>query len=161
MLLDVQTGTDNPILRTVSTPVTKFDKKLTKLLIDMTQTMLEKDGVGLAAPQIGVNQRIAVLNFQLGKDEWRILPMINPEITQSSKEEDTDEEGCLSLPKIYAKVTRPSIATVKFQNEKGREQTLTMEGLNARAIQHEIDHLDGILFIDKAKTGSIKKEALV
>jgi len=156
MLLPVQTGTDNPILRTVSAPVTQFGKKLTKLLIDMTETMLKKDGVGLAAPQIGVNKRIAVLNFQLGKDEWRILPMMNPTIVQVGDKLETDEEGCLSLPKIYAKVTRPAIATVKFQNEKGREQTLTMEGLNARAIQHEIDHLDGILFVDKAEPGSIQ-----
>lgn len=150
-MLKIQTGTDNPILRKKSKAVSKFDKKLKKFLKEMAETMLEKDGVGLAAPQVGVNERIVVLNFRIDKKKWQTIALVNPEILDASVATICEEEGCLSLPGILGEVERYATATVKFADETGAQRILELEGLNARAIQHEIDHLDGILFVDRAK----------
>jgi peptide deformylase len=150
MILKVETGTDNPILRKKSLPVSKFDKKLKKFLKDMTETMIKKDGVGLAAPQVGVNERIVVINFRIAKSKWQTIPLFNPEILDASLATKCEDEGCLSLPGVVGKVDRFEKVIAKFLDEKGEKQVLELKGLNARVIQHEIDHLDGILFIDKA-----------
>lgn len=125
--------------------VTSFNKNLAKLLNNMHETMLEADGVGLAAPQVGVKKQIAVVD--IGDDE-EIIEMINPEILEASGEQ-TDPEGCLSFPGIYGEVTRPYRVKIRAQDRRGRTYELEAEDFLARAIQHEIDHLNGVLFTGK------------
>lgn len=121
-------------------------KKLNELYLDMVETMLKKDGVGLAAPQIGENIRAVVINIKEGP-----IFMINPELQRKSLVKEWGEEGCLSIPGVFGKVKRHKNVTCCFYNIKGEREKLKAKGLLARVIQHEIDHLDGILFIDKAK----------
>ncbi|MFL6517989.1 MAG: peptide deformylase [Bacillus sp. (in: firmicutes)] len=123
----------------------KFDKKLAKILDDMYETMIEYDGVGLAAPQIGLAERIAIVDID---DELGTIEMINPVILETSGEQ-TGPEGCLSFPGLYGEVTRPNFVKIEAFDRKGRKYTLEAEDFLARAIQHEIDHLDGILFTTK------------
>jgi len=149
MILPLQTGTENEILRAKSARVTSFDKKLKKLVADMKETMLAADGVGLAAPQIGQNIRVITILFQADKHTCRQMEMINPEIIETSCEYELGEEGCLSIPGEWGKVDRPACVTIRFQDASGREQTLQMNELNSRVVQHEIDHLDGVLFVDR------------
>ncbi|MBE6084830.1 peptide deformylase [Selenomonas ruminantium] len=136
----------NPVLKQVSVPVERVDKKLKKLMDDMAETMYENDGVGLAAPQIGQNIRLVVIDCQ---DEHGLLELINPVIT-FKEGEVVDTEGCLSVPDIYGEVTRAAKVKVEFMNRRGKRQHLTATGLLARCIQHELDHLEGQLFIDIA-----------
>ena len=136
----------NPVLKQVSVPVERVDKKLKKLMDDMAETMYENDGVGLAAPQIGQNSRLVVIDCQ---DEHGLLELINPVIT-FKEGEVVDTEGCLSVPDIYGEVTRAAKVKVEFMNRRGKRQHLTATGLLARCIQHELDHLEGQLFIDIA-----------
>lgn len=136
----------NPVLKRVSVPVERVDKKLKKLMDDMAETMYENDGVGLAAPQIGQNIRLVVIDCQ---DEHGLLELINPVIT-FKEGEAVDTEGCLSVPDIYGEVTRAAKVKVEFMNRRGKRQHLTATGLLARCIQHELDHLEGQLFIDIA-----------
>ena len=144
-LLDVLKA-GNPVLKQVSVPVERVDKKLKKLMDDMAETMYENDGVGLAAPQIGQNIRLVVIDCQ---DEHGLLELINPVIT-FKEGEVVDTEGCLSVPDIYGEVTRAAKVKVEFMNRRGKRQHLTATGLLARCIQHELDHLEGQLFIDIA-----------
>lgn len=120
-------------------------KEMRDFLIDMGQTMLEKDGIGLAAPQIGVSKRIVVINTKDG-----ILALINPIITKQSWRKEIDEEGCLSVPGVYANVKRPTKINVEAYDSAGQKIKFEAKGLFARVILHEVDHLNGILFIDKA-----------
>ncbi len=150
MILKIETGEQNPILRQKSAAVSKIDKKFKKFLKAMVETMLAKDGVGLAAPQVGVNERIVVLNLRIDKKKWQTIALVNPIILDASVATICDDEGCLSLPGIVGEVERFATATVKFLDENGATRILELEGLNARAIQHEIDHLDGVLFTDRA-----------
>lgn len=122
--------------------VTKFDKKLAKLLNDMYDTMIEFDGVGLAAPQVGVDLQIAIVDID---DENGTIEMINPRILETSGEQ-TGPEGCLSFPELFGEVTRPYKVKIEAADRKGRKYTLEAEDFLARAIQHEMDHLSGILF---------------
>lgn len=145
----------NPILEQPCEPVTIFDKKLSRLLDDMYETMIEFDGVGLAAPQIGINKQIAIVDID---DEHGTIELINPIIVRKEGEE-TDMEGCLSFPGLYGEVPRSYKVEVKAQNRKGKEFILQAEGFLARAIQHEIDHLHGILFTSKV-TRYVKEEEL-
>jgi peptide deformylase len=126
-------------------PVVKFDKKLGKLLDDMYDTMIEHDGVGLAAPQIGIDERIAIVDID---DESGTIEMINPLILKTSGEQ-TGPEGCLSFPDLFGEVTRPNYVKIEAFDRKGKKFTLEAEEFLARAIQHEIDHLDGVLFTSK------------
>ncbi|WP_449619338.1 peptide deformylase [Robertmurraya sp. Marseille-Q9965] len=135
--------------------VTVFDKKLVKLLNDMYDTMIEFDGVGLAAPQIGINKQIAVVDID---DESGTIELINPEILETSGE-DLGVEGCLSFPGLYGEVTRPYYVKVRAQDRKGRPFVIEAEDYLARAIQHEIDHLHGILFTSKVSR-YLKEEEL-
>jgi len=138
----IRTNNDE-ILRKKCRKVEEINDRILVLLDDMIDTMYEADGVGLAAPQVGILKRIAVIDVGEGP-----ICLINPEIIETHGEA-IDEEGCLSLPGKTGNVKRPERVTVKALNEKGEEYTLTGEGLLARAFCHEIDHLDGVLFIDK------------
>lgn len=137
----------NPILRQKSQPVTDVGvEKIQRLIPQMIDTMLVADGVGLAAPQIGENIRIVVIQF-----EGETYAMINPRIIKKSFAKEWGEEGCLSLPGLAGEVKRHKKIALEFTNEAGKKQILKAEAMLARIAQHEIDHLDGILFIDKAK----------
>jgi peptide deformylase len=148
-IIPIVTGKDTPILRTKCQLVAKFDKTLRKLVEDMNDTMVKAKGVGIAAPQVGIDARVflAVLGAD-GKNPVT-LPMVNPEISWFSDEVLVEEEGCLSLPKVFGKVQRPVEVIVEFQDLKGSSKSLKLKGLDARVVQHELDHLNGVLFIDK------------
>ena len=120
----------------------KFDLRLAILLKDMADTMYRAEGVGLAAPQVGVLRRVVVIDIGEG-----LIEMVNPVIT-SREGSQCGREGCLSLPNRQAVVTRPNVVTVEYQDRKGEMHTLTAEGFLARAVCHELDHLDGTLYID-------------
>jgi peptide deformylase len=137
-----------PLLEQSAEPVTDFDNSdLRELIADMWETMYVARGVGLAAPQIGVSQRISVIDVSAGEDESQKLILINPEIV-SREGSQTGEEGCLSLPGFRDQVRRANKVTVRAQNEHGEPIEVVGEELLARALQHEIDHLNGILFIN-------------
>jgi peptide deformylase len=137
-----------PVLETKAEPVTEFDTaELRGLISDMWETMYAAKGVGLAAPQIGTGKRISVIDISVGEDEKQKIVIINPEITFSEGKQ-TGEEGCLSIPGFREPVSRANKVTVRAQNEKGEAIEFNGEELLARAFQHEIDHLNGILFIN-------------
>ncbi len=131
-------------LREVAKPVTEFSNELKSLIKDMISFMEESNGVGLAAPQIGLSKRLFIVGF----DDMKPLVLINPEIIETSVSENVYEEGCLSIPGMYAKITRPEKVKVQAWNERGRPFTIDADDMLATVIQHEIDHLNGILFID-------------
>ena len=130
-------------LRKISKPVEKFDLRLRILLKDMADTMYKANGVGLAAPQVGILKRVVVVDIGDG-----LIEMINPEIIHSEGEQ-TGSEGCLSVPGRSGVVTRPNVVTVSYQDRNGDEYEATAEGFLARAFCHEIDHLDGVVYVDK------------
>jgi len=134
------------ILRKKSKEVKKIDDKILTLLDDMAETMYHNDGVGLAAPQIGILKRVVVIDVN---DEKGLIELINPEIIHAEGEQ-CETEGCLSIPGLYGEVKRPEKVIVKALNRKGEEITIEGTKLLAIALCHEIDHLDGILFTDKA-----------
>lgn len=135
---------DDPALHKVCRPVTKFDKKLCELLDDMKETLVEANGVGLAAPQVGILRRVVLIDT--GED---IVELINPKIVETSGEQE-DVEGCLSVPGEYWLVKRPSFARVCATDRDGNEFELSGEGLIARCICHECDHLDGHIYTEIA-----------
>lgn len=147
--LKMERGKDNLILRTVSKPIGKVSRKLLKFIEDMKVTMFHEKGIGLAAPQVGVNERVVVCRFNHETAHEMIVPMINPVITKRSEAMVLSEEGCLSLPKIFDGIARHDSLTVKYLDVKGRENILKLSGLNARIVQHEVDHIEGKLFIDR------------
>jgi len=131
------------VLRNKAKPVKKIDKYIMKLLDDMADTMYEHKGVGLAAPQVGILKRLVVVDAGKG-----LLKLINPHIVEA-RGEDIDVEGCLSFPGIFGEVKRPERVVVEALNPEGKRIRVEGEGLLARALCHEIDHLDGVVFIDK------------
>lgn len=133
----------NETLRKTSKPMQKFDLRLWLLLRDMADTMYDADGVGLAAPQVGILRRVVVID--VGEE---LLELVNPEII-AQEGEQAGAEGCLSVPGRRGYVVRPNKVTVRAQNRKGQIIEVTGEGLLARALCHEIDHLDGIVYVDK------------
>ncbi|HEV8579304.1 MAG TPA: peptide deformylase [Thermoanaerobaculia bacterium] len=137
----------DPVLRVKCRPVEQFDDGLRKLAADMVETMHAAPGVGLAAPQVGVELRLAVVDTSVGEDPSQLKILVNPEIVRREGQE-ADIEGCLSLPGINDKVERPLNITVRAQDLAGKPFELPAEGYLARAICHEVDHLDGILFTD-------------
>lgn len=137
----VQIG--EPVLRKKSKKVEKIDKKIIQLLDDMADTMYDADGVGLAAPQVGILKRVVVIDIGEG-----LIELINPEIIETSGEQ-TDSEGCLSVVGRSGEVTRPYLVKVRALNREGKVIEIEGEDLLARAFCHEIDHLEGILFVDK------------
>ncbi len=132
-------------LRKVCKPIPKFDLRLWLLLRDMADTMYKAEGVGLAAPQVGILRRVVVIDVG---DERGLIELVNPEIIASEGEQG-DSEGCLSVPGRRGYVVRPSKVTVRAQDRKGKSFEITGEGLLARALCHELDHLDGIMYVDK------------
>ncbi len=138
----------NILLRQVSQPVEQVGEPEKELMNDMLETMYAANGIGLAAIQIGVPKRIIVMD--LSKEENKKLPMyfVNPVITKKNNEKTTYEEGCLSVPNQFAEIDRPSKCEVEYLDYNGNKQNLQAESLLATCIQHEIDHLEGILFID-------------
>lgn len=147
-ILHIITYPDKDLLKK-SLPIKKNDilnAEMKKLFADMVLTMREKDGVGLAAPQIGKNLRLAVINTKDGP-----LHIINPEIIKFSWAKEWGEEGCLSVPNVFGQVKRSRKIICKYLDKDANPQSIQASGLMARVFQHEIDHLDGILFIDKAE----------
>lgn len=135
----------NEVLTKPAKPITDFDQTLATLLNDMFETMLEADGVGIAAPQVGESVRVAIVDLGEGQD---IIEMVNPEVLQTEGSV-IDIEGCLSFPELYGEVERPFYVRIKAQERNGTWYELEAEDYEARAILHEIDHLDGILFDSK------------
>jgi peptide deformylase len=136
----------DPVLETPGKRIEKFDEDLQKLVADMFESMYAAQGVGLAAPQIGVSLRLAVIDVSNGKNAEAKLVCANPEIVHAEGEQ-REEEGCLSVPGFRGHVARPSYVTVRAQNASGEEFEMKGEGLLARAFCHEIDHLNGVLFL--------------
>lgn len=141
-----------PVLEQVAEPVTEFDTpELRELIADMWETMYAAKGVGLAAPQIGLRKRISVIDISVGEDETKKIVIINPEIA-SQDGKQTGEEGCLSIPGFREPVTRANKVMLRARNDKGEVFDLCGEELLARAILHEVDHLNGVLFINHLST---------
>ena len=146
-LLPILTAPD-PRLKKKSVAVASVDDDTRRLMDDMLETMYEAPGIGLAAPQVGVLKRVIVLDIDREDTKTGPLFMANPEIVEASDEDASYEEGCLSVPDHYSDVVRPARVTVRYLDRDGATQDLSCEGLLATCVQHEIDHLDGILFID-------------
>jgi peptide deformylase len=138
----------DPLLRQASKPIEQIDTEIQRLADDMLETMYDAPGIGLAAIQIGVPRRMLVIDVAREGEEKTPLVFINPEIVASSDERSVYEEGCLSIPDYYAEVERPARVTVKHLDRNGKEQLTDADGLLATCVQHEIDHLNGVLFID-------------
>jgi peptide deformylase len=135
-----------PVLSQPGEPVTEFNDELRKLVADMFETMYSAQGIGLAAPQVGISKRITVIDLSLGKNPKDRLVLVNPEVI-SSEGKLYEEEGCLSFPDIREKVVRAARVRIRAQDEHGKWFEMDGEELLSRAFQHEIDHLDGVLFI--------------
>tara|TARA_Y100000590_G_scaffold466078_1_gene640299 strand:+ start:397 stop:921 length:525 start_codon:yes stop_codon:yes gene_type:complete len=138
----------NKILRQKSISIEKFGEEEQKLMDDMLETMYHSNGIGLAAIQIGVPKRIIVMDISKDKEKKSPMYFVNPVIMNRNSEKSTYEEGCLSVPNFFAEIHRPKKCEVKYLDYNGQNQTLKAEGLLATCIQHEMDHLEGILFID-------------
>ena len=146
----------DPVLKSRATPVDRFDDSLRTQVSRMGAIMHDALGVGLAAPQVGLSQRLLV--YQVGHDA-PVIAVVNPEIEWSSKDEETLEEGCLSLPGVHVDVDRPVHVRVRARDEHGDPRLIEASGLEARVLQHEIDHLDGVLILDRT-TREERKEAI-
>jgi len=147
----VQLG--DPVLRQKAQPVTEFTDELRAFINEMFDTMIDAEGVGLAAPQVGKSWRLFVI---IADDDVRRV-FVNPQIIATSSELVSFEEGCLSIPKVYEKIMRPDRVTIQAQDEFGKKFMIEADGMLARIIQHENDHLDGILYIDKGDADFKKK----
>jgi peptide deformylase len=135
-------------LRLVSEPVKRIDASLRKLVEDMFETLYAAPGIGLAGIQVGVAKRVIIMDLSKKDDTRKPEVFINPEITWASEEKSSYEEGCLSIPEYYEEVERPAVVKVKYLNLDGKAREVEASGLLATCLQHEIDHLNGILFID-------------
>ncbi len=149
----------DPILREMSKSVDKVDKNIKKLMDDMLETMYAAPGIGLAAVQIGVLKRIIVIDLSKDGEKREPLFIINPEIISKSSKLITYEEGCLSIPNQFAEIERPHSCKIKFLDYMGENRNIDAQGLLATCIQHEIDHLNGILFIDHLS--KLKKDLII
>ena len=138
----------HPGLKQRSAPIDKFSPGLPELARQMNEVMLANQGVGLAAPQIGKNIRLFIMRK---KESDEFTAYVNPEITLESKKKVVDEEGCLSIPEVFALVERAQKIRAKYQDLQGKKHTAKLKGFEARVFQHEFDHIEGVLFIDKAK----------
>jgi peptide deformylase len=146
------------VLRRPAMPVTDIDQPLQILIDDMVDTMYAAPGVGLAANQVGVSKRLMVIDLSVGKRPEELHVFINPEIVEAEGE-ITEEEGCLSIPDFVEVVTRPERVKLRYLDRNGQERTMWGEGLMARAMCHEIDHLDGMLFVDHLS--GLKKDRII
>lgn len=148
MILKIRTYGD-PVLRRQAETVTVFDEELAKLASDMAETMYDAPGVGLAAPQVGVSKRLIVVDVRHDDNPESLIRMANPEVVSVSAETERCDEGCLSVPDFSEPVTRPVAAVIRGQHMDGTIFTVEATGLLARCFLHEIDHLDGVLFVDR------------
>ena len=148
----------HPALSAPALPVEKFDADLSRLIDDMVDTMYAAPGIGLAAPQVGVPLRVCVIDLSVGKSGGDVITLVNPEFVLREGEQ-LEDEGCLSVPGFNATVSRPARAVVRGLNRAGEAVTVEGTGLLARALQHEIDHLDGVLFLDRLR--GIKRDLIV
>ena len=149
----------DPILRKKSTLLEKVDDQTKKLMDDMLETMYAAPGIGLAAVQVGILKRLIVIDVSKDEKERKPLFLINPEITFKSTNTSVYEEGCLSLPGHYAEIERPAKCQLRYLDYNGKEKNLVAEGLLSTCIQHEIDHLNGVLFIDYLS--KLKKDMII
>ena len=149
----------DPILRKKCQPIENVDDELRKLMKDMLETMYKAPGIGLAAIQVGILKRVVVVDISKDDQEKHPLFFVNPEITYRSKETSVYEEGCLSLPGQFAEIERPAKCHLKYIDFNGKEKKLKADGLLSTCIQHEVDHLNGILFIDYLS--KLKKDMII
>ena len=151
----------DPVLRAEADEVTAFDDELRKLVRDMFETMYHAEGIGLAAPQVGVSRRVIVVDLKRENDEEeeRRLALVNPRVTWESDATEKQSEGCLSIPGLEEVVRRPASVRVEGQDPDGNPVTVEADALFARALQHEIDHLNGILFLDRVS--ALKRKMLL
>ncbi|MFE4106335.1 peptide deformylase [Almyronema epifaneia] len=136
-------------LRQPAKRISKVDEEVRQLAREMLRTMYSADGIGLAAPQVAVNKQLIVIDLEPDNAANQPLVLINPKVTRASKELCTGQEGCLSIPGVYLDVIRPAAIEVAFKDENGRPQKIQAAELLARAIQHEMDHLNGVMFVDR------------
>ena len=146
-------------LRTQAKRISKVDSNIRDLAKDMLQSMYSAKGIGLAGPQVGISKELLVIDINFEDSAAEPLILINPEITAFGSTLNTYEEGCLSIPGVYLNVVRPSTIKLKFRDEMGRPRKMNADGLLARCIQHEVDHLKGVLFVDRVTSKEeLKKE---
>lgn len=146
-VLELVTAPD-PRLKSLSEPVANIDKKLRRFMDDMVETMYAANGIGLAAIQVGVAKRLAVIDLDPKGPDSKVIYLVNPSIIRASDELATYHEGCLSVPEIWDDVQRPARLTVEYQDQSGAKQVVDADGLFATCLQHEIDHINGLLFLD-------------
>jgi len=148
------------VLRQPAKRIAKVDESVRKLAKEMLQTMYSSNGIGLAAPQVGVNKQLIVIDCEPDKEENQALILVNPQIIRWGKELCVAEEGCLSIPNVFLDVTRPQAIEVTFKDENCRPKKLQATGLLSRVIQHEMDHLNGVMFVDRVENAFALTEAL-
>ena len=148
------------VLRQPAKRVAKVDDQLRNTIKEMLQTMYSAEGIGLAAPQVGIHKQIIVIDIALDQPDEPPLVLINPKITKSGIKLCSSEEGCLSIPGVYLEVIRPEQIEVTYKNEQGKPCKLEATGLLARAIQHEMDHLNGVMFVDRVENNLALNEEL-
>ncbi|MFA5354561.1 MAG: peptide deformylase [Thermodesulfovibrionales bacterium] len=153
-ILDIKKYPED-VLKKKALPVDAIDDSIQQLIDDMIETMYAAPGIGLAAPQVGVSQKVIVIDISSPEEKQPVIALINPEILQAEKLSDS-EEGCLSIPEYSVTIKRAERVVVKGLDREGKEVVIEAEGLLARALQHEIDHLDGLLIVDRMS--SIKRE---
>jgi peptide deformylase len=151
------------VLRQPAKRIASVDEEIRRTIVAMLQTMYSADGIGLAAPQVGIHKQLIVIDCELDQPAAPPLILINPALKKSGKVLCKDQEGCLSIPGVYLDVERPESIELAYRDESGRPRTLKADGLLARAIQHELDHLNGVLFVDRvenelALTEELKKK---
>tara|TARA_Y100000816_G_C25805733_1_gene421863 strand:+ start:92 stop:613 length:522 start_codon:yes stop_codon:yes gene_type:complete len=149
----------DPILRKTSEPIEKVDNSIRKLMQEMLETMYAAPGIGLAAVQVGILKRLIVIDISKDKEKKEPLFLINPEILEKSETTSIYEEGCLSLPEQFAEIERPAECSLKYLDLNGNQKNLKATGLLSTCIQHEVDHLNGVLFIDYLS--KLKKDMII
>ncbi len=149
----------DPRLKAQAEPVAEVTDGIRTLMDDMLETMYAANGIGLAAPQVGVLKRVIVVDVARGDEESNPMALANPEVTWKSDEMAVYEEGCLSLPEHYAEVERPEKVGIRYLDQEGRDQEMAVDSIMATCIQHEIDHLDGMLFVDHVS--SLKRNMIL
>ena len=148
------------VLRQGAKRIAKVDDNVRQLVKEMLQTMYSADGIGLAAPQVAVNKQLIVVDCEPNNAANPPIVLINPKITKSSSRLCNAEEGCLSIPGVYIEVTRPEAIEIAFKDENGRPRKIQATGLLSRAIQHEMDHLNGVLFVDRVDNSLVLTDKL-
>lgn len=154
-VLDIVKGKDNPVLRTVCNPVEEFDKELKNIIRDMKDTLKKAKGLGIAAPQVGLDIRAFIFITDYGTRQQVVREAINPEVIFASEQQALGEEGCLSLPGKFGNVYRPNEVIVSFYDVTGEKHQMRLVDLDARVFLHELDHINGVLFLDRMEDSLI------